>query len=404
MAHLIPAASYPASMRISNRLPPSLLPTAFSKAVEAHRGATEFLDLTASNPTRCGFDFGNEEWRHSLAADEVLDCEADPCGSLTARASIAAHHGYGVLPEDILLTASTSEAYSWLFKLLCDPGDQVLVPSPSYPLFEHLATLEGIGAVNVSAYFHERWCLDVPALESACGPRTRAIVVVNPNNPSGQFLSKDEWRDLTTLCATRDLSLLVDEVFADFAYVPAAHSMRTALLDVDPPCPVFVLSGLSKVALLPQVKLGWILLRGKARAYLDPLTFLADQYLSVSASAQAAAAPALQAAPSRRNKVLDRAIENLNCLDETLMAYRHLSRLPVEGGWSVILRRPVIHGNDGNDDVACALRLLEETSTLVHPGCFFDLPRDGYLVLSLLTPSRIFREGLSRILPRLPVD
>lgn len=388
-------------MHISKRLPASLLPTAFSQLLEARRGTAAFVDLTVSNPTKCGFDFGDAEWRSSLASDEVLHYEADPCGSLAARAAIAAHHGNNVLPEDILLTASTSEAYSWLFKLLCDPGDQVLVASPSYPLFEHLATLEGIDALNVSAYFHERWCLDVPSLELACGPRTRAIVVVNPNNPSGQFLSNDEWRDLTTLCKNRNLSLLVDEVFADFALEPVADSMRTVLMDPEPPCPIFVLSGLSKVALLPQLKLGWILLRGQARAYFDPLAFLADQYLSVSASAQAGAATALKAAPARRKEVLNRAFSNLKCLDEILKEHRHLSRLPVEGGWSVIIRRPVIHDAD---DGACALRLLEETSTLVHPGSFFDLPMEGYLVLSLLTPSEIFQEGLSRILPRLPVD
>ncbi len=388
-------------MRTSNRLPTSLLPTAFSKLEEARRGSAEFLDLTVSNPTRCGFDFGKDEWRQFLASDEVLVYEADPCGSLSARKAIAAHHGHGVLPEDILLTASTSEAYSWLFKLLCDPGDQVLVPSPSYPLFEHLASLEGLGTVKVSAYFHERWCLDVPALEAACGPNTRAILIVNPNNPSGQFVSISEWRDLTMLCAKRDLALMVDEVFADFPLEKASDPMRTAVSDPDPPCPVFVLSGLSKVALMPQVKLGWILLRGKARAYLEPLAFLADQYLSVSASAQAVAAPALSAAPGRRERVLERAVENLRCLDESLKEHRHLSRLPVDGGWSVILRRPALHGAD---DQTCAHRLLEEASVLVHPGSFFDLPTEGYLVLSLLTPLENFREGLSRILPRLPVD
>ena len=388
-------------MRVSNRLPASLLPTAFSKLVEARRNTAGFLDLTGSNPTSCGFDFGSEEWRHALSSPEVLQYEADPCGSLAARTAIAAHHGHGVLPQDILLTASTSEAYSWLFKLLCDPGDQVLVPNPSYPLFEHLASLEGIRAVEVAAYFHERWCLDISALESASGPRTKAIVVVNPNNPSGQYLSRIEWRDLTTLCARHDLSLLVDEVFADFALEPAEDPMLTALMDPEPPCPVFILSGLSKVSLLPQLKLGWILLRGRAKAYLDPLAFLADQYLSVSASAQASAASALQAAPARRKLVLQRAGENLACLDGLLKEHPHLSRLPVEGGWSVILRRPVLHGAD---DQACSARLLEETSTLVHPGSFFDLPSEGYLVLSLLSPPEIFREGLSRILPRLPVD
>lgn len=388
-------------MRISSRLPPSLLPTAFSKAVEQRRGVLDFLDLTVSNPTSCGFDFGSEAWRHALASSEVLRYQADPCGSFKARSSIAAHHGCGALPQDVVLTASTSEAYSWLFKLLCDPGDQVLVPSPSYPLFEHLANLEGVEAVKVSAYFHERWCLDLPALETACGPRTRAILVVNPNNPSGQFLSTKEWRNLTALCAQRDLALLVDEVFADFALEPSADSMLTALLDEAPPCPVFVLSGLSKVALLPQVKLGWILLRGKARAYLDPLAFLADQYLSVSASAQAAAAPALKASPAMRSQVAERAVGNLNCLDEMLKAYPHLARLPVEGGWSVLLRCPVLQGTDAETS---AQRLLEATSVLVYPGSFFDLPSEGYLVLSLLTPSEIFREGLARILPRLPVD
>ncbi len=392
---------YPGRMRVSNRLPASLLPTPFSRLLEARRSLGGVLDLTVSNPTACGFDFKDEAWRDALAGEEVLHYDADSCGSLAARTAVARHHGFSVKPEDILLTASTSEAYSWLFKLLCDPGDQVLVPSPSYPLFEHLASLEGIRAVNVSAYFHERWCLDLQALESACGPASRAIVVVNPNNPSGQFLSEDEWRGLTVLCAKHDLSLLVDEVFADFPLEPTSHSMRSALAGPDPPCPVFVLSGLSKVALLPQAKLGWIVLRGQAKAYLEPLAFLADQYLSVSASAQAAAASALREAPAKRQRLLRRALENLKTLDGSLNAHHHLSRLPVEGGWSVVLRRPALHGED---DEACAMRLLEETSTLVHPGSFFDLPQDGHMVLSLLTPTAIFQEGLSRILPKLPVD
>lgn len=388
-------------MRLSNRLPSSLLPTAFSSLVEARRGALNFLDLTGSNPTSCGFEFQDDPWRAALASEAVLHYQADPCGSLNARSAIAAHHGHGVLPEDILLTASTSEAYSWLFKLLCDPGDQVLVPSPSYPLFEHLARLEGIEALNVPAYFHERWCLDLQALELACGPRTRAIVVVNPNNPTGQFLSMEEWQGLTRLCARKALALLVDEVFAEFALEPTSSSLDSAFLDAAPPCPVFVLSGLSKIALLPQVKLGWIVMRGSARSYLDPLTFLADQYLSVSASAQAVAVPALAMAGARRKLVRDRAMANLACLDESLKAYPHLSRLSVEGGWSVLLRCPVLHGSD---EESSALRLLGATSVLVYPGSFFDLPSDGYLVLSLLTPPEIFHEGLFRILPRLPVD
>ena len=389
-------------MRRSSRLPADLDPTPFARLLAECRSAPDFLDLTVSNPTRCGFEFPDQEWRKALSSPEVRDYSADPQGGRAAREAIAAHHAldaHGVLPEDILLTASTSEAYSWLFKLLCDPGDEVLVPSPSYPLFEHLASLEGIRAVPVTTYFHERWRLDLGALESACGPRMKAIVVVNPNNPTGQFLSRDEWRGLANLCAKHDLALLVDEVFAEFALEPRDDAMRSALLDEAPPCPVFVLSGLSKVALLPQVKLGWMLLRGAAKNYLDQLTFLADQYLSVSASAQAAAPSALRLAPAWRAQVRDRAQENLRCLDDQLKAFPHLSRLPVEGGWSVLLRRPALDG-----DEICAMRLLEETLVLVHPGHYFDLPLEGFLVLSLLTPPGEFHKGLARILPRLPLD
>ncbi len=386
-------------MRISNRLPVSLAPTAFSLLLESQRGRVDFLDLTVSNPTRCGFKLDGAPWRAALSHPAVLDYEADPSGHLAVREAIAAHHGHGVEAADILLTASTSDAYAWLFKLLGDPGDEVLVPIPSYPLFEHLAAFEGLRPVPVAAYFHERWCLDLAAMASACGPRTRAIVVVNPNNPTGQFLSLEEWRGLTSLCARRGLSLLVDEVFADFALEPGPGALRTALMDAAPPCPVFVLSGLSKVALLPQLKLGWILLRGPARDYRDALAFIADQYLSVSAPVQAAAPLILPSSPTSRQQVIQRAQANLAALDERLRPHPHLARLPVEGGWSVLLRRPALDA-----DAACAFRLLQTHSVLVHPGHFFDLPGEGFLVLSLITPLAIFCEGISRILPRLSVD
>jgi aspartate/methionine/tyrosine aminotransferase len=299
--------------------------------------------------------------------------------------------------EDLLLTASTSEGYGLLFKLLGDPGDEVLVPSPSYPLFEWLARLEGLAARPVPSYFHDRWHLDLGALEAAVSPRTRAVVVVNPNNPTGHFLSKTEWTALTGLCAERDLALLVDEVFADYALEPPGDRLATALLDPEPPCPVFILSGLSKVAALPQLKLGWIAVRGPGAAqHLEALAFLADQYLSVSAPVQAAAPTLLALAPAIRDQVRTRLRANLAALDAALAPHPRLSRLPVEGGWSVLLRRPAVDA-----DELCALRLLEEASTLVHPGSFFDLPGDGHLVLSLLTPEQHFTEGLQRILPRL---
>ena len=385
-------------MRLSSRLPPGFEPNALSAALDRLRAeGRELQDLTVSNPTRCGFDYPETDIRAALSLPGVLSYDPDPQGSRVARAAIAVHHGHGLHTDDLLLTASTSEGYGLLFKLLGDPGDEVLVPSPSYPLFDWLARLEGLQARPVPSYFHERWHLDLGALEASVSSRTRAVVVVNPNNPTGHFLSQTEWTALATLCARYGLALLVDEVFADYELESPADHLATALLDPDPPCPVFLLSGLSKIAALPQLKLGWIAVRGPGAAqYLEALAFLADHYLSVSAPVQAAAPTLLAMAPGIRDQVRARLRANLAALDAALAAQPRLSRLPVEGGWSVLLRRPAVDA-----DEACALRLLEDTSTLVHPGSFFDLPGDGHLVLSLLTPEQTFSDGLQRILPRL---
>jgi hypothetical protein len=349
--------------------------------------------LTLSNPTRCGFSYPGRQILAALGDPSVLAYLPDCRGGARAREAVAAHHGHGLSAADVLLTASTSEAYAWLFKLLCAPGDELLVPAPSYPLFHWLAALEGVAARPVPACFHERWHLDLAALDRACAGRTRAVAVVNPNNPTGQFLSRQEWAGLLELCARRGLVLLVDEVFADFPLEPAQDHLPTALEAADPPCPLFILSGLSKVAALPQVKLGWIAARGRAaRELLEPLAFIADQYLSVSASAQAAAPELLSLAPAIRAGILARLRGNLAALDRALASHPHLSRLPVEGGWSALLRRPAV---DPGED--CALRLLREAQVLVHPGSFFDLPGDGWLVLSLLPEPETFREGIARV-------
>jgi aspartate/methionine/tyrosine aminotransferase len=385
-------------MRRSSRLPLSFEPNALSSALAQLRAeGREPLDLTVSNPTRCGFSYPEADIRAALSTPAVLAYDPDSQGSRTAREAIAAHHGHGLRAEDLLLTASTSEGYGLLFKLLGDPGDEVLVPSPSYPLFDWLARLEGLQARSVPSYFHERWHLDLGALEAAVSPRTRAVVVVNPNNPTGHFLSKTEWASLTQLCARRGLALLVDEVFADYTLQPPEDYLATALLDPDPPCPVFLLSGLSKVAALPQLKLGWIAVRGPGAAeHLEALAFLADQYLSVAAPVQAAAPTLLALAPQIRAQILDRLRTNLATLDGLLTQHPHLSRLAVEGGWSVLLRRPAL-----DSDETCALGLLERAWVLIHPGSFFDLPGDGHLVLSLLPLESFFDEGLKRILPLL---
>lgn len=383
-------------MRLSSRLPEGFEPNALSASLARLKAqGRDPIDLTASNPTRCGFVYPEAEIRAALSSPAVLAYDPDPLGSTAAREAIAAHHGHGLRASDLLLTASTSEAYGLLFKLLGDPGDEVLVPSPSYPLFEWLARLEGLQARPVPSYFHERWHLDLDALEAGVTPRTRMLVVVNPNNPTGHFLARSEWTALTDLCARHGLALLVDEVFADYALEAPPDRLVTALLDCAPPCPVFLLSGLSKVAALPQLKLGWVAVRGPgAAAHLEALAFLADQYLSVSAPVQAAAPTLLALAPAIRQQLLARLRNNLGSLDAALSAHPQLARLPVEGGWTVLLRRPAIGA-----DQDCALQLLEQASVLVHPGSFFDLPGDGYLVLSLLGEEIRFRDGISRIFP-----
>ncbi len=388
---------YHQAMRLSSRLPASHVPNALSAALGSRRTAGgEVLDLTVSNPTAAGFH-APDGLLAALGSPGVLRYAPEAAGARLAREAIAAHHGHGVEADSVLLTASTSEAYAWLFKAVGDPGDEVLVPSPSYPLFEWLARLEGLAARPVPAFFHEGWRLDPLGLEQTCAERTKAVVVVNPNNPTGQFLSPSDWTVLTDLCARRGLLLIVDEVFADYALEAPVERMRTVLAAPAPPCPVAVLSGLSKVALLPQVKLGWILLRGPGSTELKQgLEFLADQYLSVSASAQAAAEAALRAAPDLRARVRARLRANLQTLDRGLAVRPHLQRLRVEGGWSVLLRRPAVDG-----DEACALRLLTEQGVLVHPGHYFDIPSEGFLVLSLLVEEADFAEGIRRILPAL---
>ena len=381
-------------MHRSSRLPPSSAPNALSAALARLRAEGRPIhDLTVSNPTACGFAYPGDAIRAALGAAATLAYAPDARGALAARETVAAHHGHGLRAQDLLLTASTSEAYALLFKLLCEPGDAVLVPSPSYPLFEWLARMEGLEALPVPSWRHERWSLDLAALEAACGPRTRAVCVVNPNNPTGQFLSRGEWRALTELCARKDMALIVDEVFADFPLEPDPDHLPTALEDADPPCPVFLLSGLSKAALLPQVKLGWIAARGPGAAQaLEDLDFIADQYLSVSASAQAAAPALLALAPALRAQVQARTRANLAALDAWLKDHPACSRLPVGGGWSALLRRPALER-----DEAFALRLLEEEGALVHPGHFFDLPAEGFLVLSLIAPEPVFATGLAAL-------
>ncbi|HEY7820313.1 MAG TPA: pyridoxal phosphate-dependent aminotransferase, partial [Vicinamibacteria bacterium] len=327
----------------------------------------------------------------SFAEDAVLRYAPDPRGSPTAREAIAGYYrdrGAHIRPEDLFLTASTSEAYSFLFKLLCDGGDEVLVPRPSYPLFDFLAALDDVRPWSYPLRFDGAWHLDFAALESSLTERTRALVAVHPNNPTGSYLSADEGERLLDL----ELPLIADEVFLDFPLSerePATFARSTRGL-------VFVLSGLSKLAGLPQMKLGWIAIAGERELRREAalrLEHIADTYLSVGAPVQVAAPRLFELAPSIRREISERTRRNLTALREAAASAPEVTLLEPQGGWYATLRLPAVRRSE-----EWALSLLDEQSVYVHPGSFFGFELEACLVVSLLTPAGPFDEGLRRLL------
>jgi len=296
--------------------------------------------------------------------------------------------------ERILLHASTSEAYAFLFKLLCDPGDQVLVPRPGYPLFEFLAELESVEVRSYPLAHDGEWHLDVAALEAAITPRTRAVVIVSPGNPTGAFLKQAELEALDALCAERELALVSDEVFADFAF--REDPRRAPSLAQGGRALAFALGGLSKSCGLPQLKLAWTAVSGppalRAPA-LARLEVVADTYLSVSTPVQVAAPSLLERRAELQAPIKERVTANLESLREALGSGSPATLYEPEGGWSAVLRVPATSTEEER-----TLRLLDSHGVLVHPGYFFDFPSEAFLVVSLLTPPAEFREGIARVL------
>ncbi len=339
------------------------------------------LDLTQSNPTSAGLDYPSEEIRDALADPRTLRYTPEPRGLLSAREAVANY--YGEVPASrILLTASTSEAYAYLFKLLCDPGDEILSPCPSYPLFEFLAGLESVRVVQYPLRYDGAWHIDFATLEHAITPRTRAIVVVNPNNPTGSFLKRDEWSRLQQF----GLPILSDEVFSDYAFAPDLS--RVATLTDAQHALTFSMSGLSKIAALPQMKLGWIVASGPGHEEaLDRLELIADTYLSVATPVQIALPRLLEASVKVREQILERTRANLALLRKSTVP------LHVEGGWYATLQVPRTRSEE-----EWALTLLDRHDVLVQPGFYFDFESEAFLVLSLLTPPHTFAEGLRRLL------
>jgi alanine-synthesizing transaminase len=363
---------------------------------EKRAAGAVILDLTESNPTSAGFTYPAHEILHALADPRSLCYEPAPAGILAARSAVSEYYGGRVDAGRILLTASTSEAYALLFKLLADPGDEVLVPRPSYPLFDFLATLESVQVVEYPLVYHGSWAVDFDALARQITPRTRAIVVVNPNNPTGSYLKDSELNELTALCGRHDLAILSDEVFCDYALVDDARRVAS-LVNVNAAL-TFSLSGLSKLVGLPQLKLGWIVASGQAQARqvaLERLELIADTYLSVGTPVQWAASALLALRESMQAQILERVRANLGYLKSQIGLESPWRVLEPEGGWYAVIQAPRIHTEED-----WVLTLLGEDDVLVQPGFFFDFESEAFLVASLLTPGEIFQEGIRRILAR----
>jgi aspartate/methionine/tyrosine aminotransferase len=366
-----------------------------SDLARAHRlrvaAGQPVADLTASNPTRCGFEY-DPALLAALSDPTALDYDPQPRGSIRGREAVCryyADHGVAVRPEQIVLNTSTSEAYSFLFRLLCDPGTEIIAPLPGYPLFDFLAVLDDVGLKQAPLVYDHGWQIEPEGFRQAITDRTRAIVLVHPNNPTGHFTKEWEAEELGRLCREFDLSLIVDEVFLDYGSAGGERSFAAGLEGV----PVFVVSGLSKIAGLPQMKAAWIVAVGpEAGEALERLEVIADTFLSMNAPVQCALPNWLGGRGGIQRQIRERVAGNLAELDRQLELSAGVSRLEVEGGWYATLRIPAL-----KPDEETVLELLER-GVWVQPGGFFGMGASGWLVLSLLTPVNEFITGVTRLI------
>ena len=366
-----------------------------TQALAEHRlRGLPLFDLTPSNPTEVGFVYDERAILSALQNPASLHYEPASQGLLSAREPVAnyyAEKSASISAKDIFLTTSTSEAYSYLFRLLCNPGDEVLIPVPGYPLFDFLADLNDVRFVRYPLIYDHGWQIDFPSLERAVTPLTRAVIVVHPNNPTGHYTKPNEQAQLATLCADKNLATIADEVFLDFSVqgtAGATFAKETRAL-------TFTLSGISKLCGLPQMKSAWIALSGpeksknEARQLLD---VIADSYLSMNAPVQHALPALLGTRAAFQSQLFARVRANLSFLDAQLTKQNLCSRLTFEAGWNVVLRVPAAHSDED-----LALNLISQQDVLVHPGHFYDFAQDGYLVLSMITPEKVFQEGVQRL-------
>ncbi len=356
----------------------------------ARRAGLALLDLTGSNPTAAGLALESVLEVDGEVGGESLGYDPDPLGMRSAREAVCGYyagHGAAVEPGQVVLTASTSEAYSHLFRLLCDPGDEVLIAQPSYPLFEYLAELADVRLRRYPLFFDHGWWMDTAELAAQIGPRTRALVVVHPNNPTGHATTAEERETLRGICARHGLALIVDEVFLD--YPLALGGRLTSFAAEEAPVLTAVLSGLSKVCALPGVKVGWIAVLGPEAVRQEAmarLEIVADTFLSVNTPAQMRVAGWLERAPAVQGVILERVRENVGIFTEC-----GVELLPVEAGWSAVARLPRTFAAR---DAATALL---ERGVLTHPGAFFGMVEAGRVVVSLLTRPEVVRAAAGRM-------
>ena len=378
-----------------------LEPNRFAAAINEHRRrGRPLFDLTNSNPTTCGFQYPEERLFAALNNKRALLYEAESQGLRSAREAIANYYrgraGFfgakpSVDPAQIVITSGTSEAYSYIFRLLCEPGDEVLVPAPSYPLFEYLADLADVCAIPYPLIYDQGWQVDLAGLRGALASRSKAVMFVHPNNPTGSFMKREEAHQLGAICATRDLAIIADEVFLDYA--DSTEPART--FACESPALTFTLSGLSKISLLPQMKLAWIVVSGPealVHTAMQRLDLIGDTYLSPSTPGQLALPEMLDMRGNLQAQMRQRLCSNLGFLDALLPKGGPVERLKREGGWYAVLRVPFTRSDED-----LAIQLLETCDVLVHPGHFFDFSRDGFLVVSLIVGEIEFQEGARRL-------
>ena len=375
-----------------------LAPNAFTRALdEVRTSGKQIIDLTISNPTEAGIHLDADIVLGAITDPAAMRYDPQPRGLLEARQAVfryyrESHDVFDLDPERLVLTTSTSEAYSYVFRLLCNPRDEILVPKPSYPLFEFLADLSDVKLVPYPLIYDHGWQIDFDSLYEAATPQTRAVILVHPNNPTGSYVSTEETSALNAFSSSRDLALIVDEVFLDYPHDGAPRPTFVSNTDAL----TFTLSGLSKISALPQMKLAWVITSGPPALVAQAgarLEIISDTFLSLNAPVQLAAAVLLDQRKQVQPVLIDRLRVNLGELDRQLATTPSCTRLKMDGGWNAVVRVPVVQSDD-----SLTIDLLRKVTVAVHPGHFYDFASEGHLVVSLITEPHLFKEGISRLL------